>query len=256
MSGVRVTPRVIDRSAPRVRLLSEKFKPGAVIAVLGLMFAVGMAFALFNEDPGYRVIMGSAGLVALLALFALLMLHISMKERGVRIDPRFAGLRFVAHSTTNALFTAAGLVGLVPGLVVAAELSSGITRRGAIAFIALSLVFVVFLVQQVTSLRTPAGLALTPDRIRGVRGSKSVDLPWDDLARAEVIFANGAQLVLHLRSGAAIKIDPRYTGSDPNALAPIIGFFIDHPEFRDRLLAPDAAIALVETAVAAPSDGS
>jgi hypothetical protein len=71
-----------------------------------------------------------------------------------------------------------------------------------------------------------------------------------------VKFANGAQLVLHLRSGAAITIDPRYTGSDPNALAPIIGFFIDHPEFRDRLLAPDAAIALVETAVAAPSDGS
>jgi hypothetical protein len=168
----------------------------------------------------------------------------------------FAGLRFVAHSTTNALLTAAGLIGLVPGLVVAAELSSGITRRGAIAFITLSLVFVVFLVQQVTSLRTPAGLALTPDRIRGVRGSKSVDLPWDDLARAEVIFTNGAQLVLHLRSGAAITIDPRYTASDPNALAPIIGFFIDHPEFRDRLVAPDAAIALVETAVAAPSDGS
>jgi hypothetical protein len=53
-------------------------------------------------------------------------------------------------------------------------MSAGITRRGAIAFIALS---VVFLVQQVMTLRTPAGLALTPDRIRGVRGSKPVDLP-------------------------------------------------------------------------------
>jgi hypothetical protein len=250
MSGVRMTPRVLDRSKTRVRLLSEKYNPIVVVATLGITFAVCAAFALLDGDLGYRTIMGSVGAASLAALFASLAFQSSMKERGIRIDSGFAGLRFVAPVTTQALFSIMGIIGLIPGLVVAAEISAGITRRGAIGFIALSLVFLVVLVQQVMSLRTPVGLALTPDRIRGVRGGKQVDLPWNDLARVEVIHAKGAQLVLHLRSGDDITVDPRYTGSDPNVLAPIIEYFLNHPGSRDTLTEPRAAIALVETAAA------
>jgi hypothetical protein len=60
--------------------------------------------------------------------------------------------------------------------------------------------------------------------------------------------------VLHLRSGDDITIDPRYTGSDPNVVAPIIDYFLNHAESRDTLARSRAAIALVETA-AAPIPG-
>ena len=102
------------------------------------------------------------------------------------------------------------------------------------------------LASQLWSLRTDPGLTLSEYGLRGVRGSRRVDLAWSDLASASVISEKGARLVLTLRAGGAIVIGAHHIGSDPNAVAPIIDFFLDHPEHRAVLATPMAALALVE----------
>jgi hypothetical protein len=160
----------------------------------------------------------------------------------VRIDATADALRFVVPRAAPVLFFVAAIVGLVPGVVAIVE---GFDEVGTWpAFF--SAVSLVWLVQQLWALRLPAGLTLDARGIRGVRGSKPVDLGWHDLVRAEVTAPKGIRLVLHLSDSGTIVLEPAYIGSDPNVLAAVIDFFVEHPEHRGMLATPEAALRLVE----------
>lgn len=245
MNAVRLTPRIVDPGAPSVPLLVANYSPGPAIAVFGIGFAIGVGFAIFHPDVHFRVMMAAVGAVMGLLLAILIVLQNAMHVRTVRIDENYAGLRFVAPIALDILFWAIGVVGLVPGFVV---MSGGGSQRGGIAFIVLSSIFVAWIAQQFWALRTPRGLTLTETGLIGVRGSASVSSTWDGVTGVELVYVRGARIVLHLRDGRTVTLDPRYTGSDPNVLATIVDYFLRHPADRAALADPRAAIALVESA--------
>ena len=247
MSAVRLTPRIVDGGAPVVPLLAANYSPGPAVAVFGIGFAIGLAFAIFHSDVHFRIMMAAVGVVMGLLLAILIVLQNAMHARTVRVDEHSEGLRFSAPIALDILFWIVGTVGLVPGIVVIAGAGS---QRGSVAFIVLSLIFVAWIAQQFWALRTPRGLTLTPTGLIGVRGTARINTTWANVERVELVYVKGARIVLHLQDSAPVTLDPRYTGSDPNVLAPIVNYFLRHPDDRAALADPRAAIALVESSCA------
>ena len=95
--------------------------------------------------------------------------------------------------------------------------------------------------------RTPPGLTVTDAGLWGVRGSARVALSWIDLAGVSVVDAKGAKLVLQPRAAAPIVVEPRWTGSDPNLVAAIVGHYLASPADRPLLAHPRDAVRRVET---------
>jgi hypothetical protein len=126
--------------------------------------------------------------------------------------------------------TAIAVVGVLAGVVALGfELTGqpgvrevGFGRWGPYALAAASLVW---LVPQAASLRHPPGLTLDASGLSGVRGSKRVALPWDDLDGVSLQESRGAMLVLEPHDAAPIVIDARWIGSDANLVAAIIEHF-------------------------------
>jgi hypothetical protein len=251
VSSREITLPRLARDAPSVALNAPSYRPTAAIVVLVVVVLGTAAFAVFAEDAATRLMMGSIGAMVLLAGLGAIRLQGAARDRVVRIEPGVAGLRFVGPTSVHVLFFAAALVGIVPGVVA---LTAGVpvgSRRGGLFFLVLSGIALMWMVQQLSALRTPNGLTLTEHGLEGVRGSKPVHLDWDSLDRADVVSSKGAKLALHLISGGVIVVEPRYTGSDPSIVAPVIDFFLQHPEHRSTLATPEAALALVEQSAGA-----
>jgi hypothetical protein len=251
VSAREVTLPRLARDASRVALNAPNYRPTAAIVVLVVVVLITAAFAVFAEDTATQLMMGSIGLMVLLAGLGAIRLQGAARDRVVRIEPDVAGLRFAGPASVHVLFFAAAVVGVVPGVIA---LTAGVpvgSRRGGLFFLLLSGIALAWMVQQLLALRTPNGLTLTEHGLRGVRGSKPVHLDWDVLDHAEVVSSKGAKLALHLVSGGVIVIEPRYTGSDPNVVAPVIDFFLKHPAHRSTLATPEAALALVEQSAGA-----
>jgi hypothetical protein len=246
MSVKHVTMHRVARGAPPVPLHASTYRPGAAIAIFVVAVIIAAAFAVFAEDNATRVMMGAIGAMLVLSGVGAIRHQNAARDRVVRIDPGFPGLRFTGLTSVHVLFFAAAVVGIIPGLV---ELSAGVpagTRRGGLFILLLSGVAAAWIAQQLWALRTPPGLTLTEEGLRGVRGSKTVRLDWDALDHAEVVTSKGAKLALHLSTGGVMELEPRFTASDPNVVAPVINFFLQHPEHRGILSTPEAALELVE----------
>ncbi|RLP79219.1 hypothetical protein D9V34_15555 [Mycetocola lacteus] len=101
-------------------------------------------------------------------------------------------------------------------------------------------------------LRSPAGLSITPDCIYGVRGGASVDIPWTRLRDVSIDVAHGIgggrYIYLHQEQGSPIRVDSRLTGTDVNVLYWTVRYFLEHPEQRELLRDPEAALRRVEEA--------
>lgn len=196
-----------------------------VIAVFGLLPALG------SRDSVYRLVM--LGLVGLFVLFVIgsVVLTRSVSEGRVRIDDAPGSLRFRPATGVWILFaaTSAAMVALAIPATLSAGFEWSLPRASPLA---LGLVGLGFLAQQLWWLRTPVGLALSPDGLRGVRGIHPITIGWDELAAADVIDARGAKLVLHRTDGGAQPVGALWLGSDPNIVAPVIEFFRTHPEKR------------------------
>lgn len=98
------------------------------------------------------------------------------------------------------------------------------------------------------SARRPAGLTLTPDRLRGVRGGPRVDLGWGDFTDVSVPAASGGRYVVLTRNGRQVaRIHDGALGSDPYAVAAIIDYYLRHPGERSRLADGIPAVEHVAT---------
>jgi hypothetical protein len=249
-----VTPRVLPADAVRVPVHAPGYRPSFAFGALVVVAAVPLVIAVLAADPGFRLVMAALGLLILLVIPYAVAWVRALPAGAIRVDSASAGLRFAPSSSlaaTAAVVAVAGmLVGALPYVLDAfglpATLGAGVTRLGPAVLGVLALAWLGY---QVWGLRDPAGLTLTPEGVRGVRGSGHVDLPWSDLERVDVTAVRGARLVLHARGGAAVAIDPHRLGSDPNLVAAIVEHFRTHPGDRGALAEGIAALARVEDAV-------
>lgn len=224
--------------------------PNPVVFVIApVIAAFGLLPALGSPDPGYRLVMlGLVGLFAVFVIGSVGLAH-SASDGRVRVDGRAGSLTL--RPPTGIWWLFAGVAAAMVGLAIPAILSGsfGWSLPRATPF-ALGLVGLGFLAQQLWWLRTPVGLSLTPDGLRGVRGAHPVELGWDDLAGVDVVDSRGARLVLRRTDGGVQPVGALWLGSDPNVVARVVEFFRAHPEQRAALAGePAEAVRLAVSAL-------
>jgi hypothetical protein len=249
VSADRLSPRVLpDTDTRPAPLNAENYNP----ALFGTIFVVGAlvfgAIALAADELALRLFLGFAALASVLILVIVLRFQTSLTERIVRIDPSVSGLRFVASRSVRSSWLVFCVIGLVPAVLAATVGAPQQPTRTVWGMYAVSALAALWLIQQLFGFRTPPGLTLSQHGIRGVRGTGSIDITWDQLERVEVTSTGGAKLVLHSTHSPAVVIEPRWTGSDPNIIAPIVDYYRTHPAERSALADPRAALRLVEAA--------
>ena len=250
MTAKHVSTRIHDAETARVPTRPTGYNARLSLGVGIAIFALAVIFAIVAEPNVIGLLVVSLALTFLFIAVGASVMQVGLRDRSVRINPSAQTLRFEGSQAGVMFFAAAAVVQIVPGLlVVTAWLTDGLQLPG-VALIALSLVGLVWLTQIIVSLRTPAGLTLSVSGIRGVRGTKNVDLRWDSLLGAGVIFVKDSRLVLSLTTGGTILIAPQYTGSDPNVVAAVLNYYRAHPEHRALLANPRGALDHVEAALA------
>jgi hypothetical protein len=165
----------------------------------------------------------------------------TIEPRVVRVDADAASLRFMppAAATVPPLVIALALLlpAIARAIVDAAALPpmnwSWLLARGPYALGALGLAV---LAVRLWQLRVPAGLELTPRGLRGIRGRAHLDWAWEDLGDVRVVAGPAAKLLLAMRGGTSPVLAPTITlGSDPNQVAAIVRFYLEHPAERTAL---------------------
>lgn len=85
-------------------------------------------------------------------------------------------------------------------------------------------------------LRSPRGLTLTPDGIRGVRRGPALSLAWEDIADVSVMELPGrGKLRIDGRDGKSVSIDSTRFGSDASVVAHVLEHFLANPRQRPEL---------------------
>lgn len=246
MSRARVAMSRIAGEHPALALHASPQSPMVAFAVLIGFAVLAGGIAVAAADPRLSPVMGAFALMFVAAAFVAYWWTAMLQPRTVRIDTAQPALRFVQPTAMQPGFAILGLLALLP---IASVLCFGLPSQvplGPLLPLVVAGGAVVGLGQQAWALRTPSGLTLDERGLRGVRGSHRFELAWSELSSATIVSAKGARLVLNLRSGGVIVIDPHRIGSDPNVVAPVIDFFLRNPEHRAALATPRAALALAE----------
>lgn len=246
MTRERVSMRRVASDRNHVPLHATTQSPLVAFVVLIAIALLAAAIAVASADPQLTPFMGAFALLFVAAAFVVHRWSAMLEQRVVRVDTARDGLRFVAPAGVQLGFALLGLLALLP---VVSVLLFGLPSEaplGPLLPLVVGGAALAGLGQEAWALRIPDGLTLSEAGLRGVRGSTPVELSWDDLSHASVVSVKGARLVLNLRSGRGIVVDPRRIGSDPNVVAPVIDFFLENPRHRAVLSTPVAALALVE----------
>ncbi|WP_010205661.1 murein endopeptidase [Salinibacterium sp. PAMC 21357] len=211
---------------------------------------VGILLSFQPNDLNYRLQIVGLGLALGCLGVALLLWELSVTVGVVRFENHSPTLRFTYAPSLDLLYPLAAVLIMIPAIVAlfallrgepAAEI--GLGRRTANV---LGILGFVLFAQQLWALRVPRGLELTSEGVRGVRGAGRIALNWDVLDTASAMSTRtGAKLGLHLKSGEVHVLPRRLIGSDPDAVAAIINYYLRHPADRNHLATPELAIQLV-----------
>jgi len=256
---------------PRIPIRPSKAGAGngLLIALMIAPALVLVVVAIVVPDLPLRVVTGSLAAMLTFLAIGVVVLNTTVRPDAVRVDRTAKGLRFVNPGICLPLFCLAFSCGVLPSFVVVFIGSDILSLTWVYRCIVYGLLSLAGLAFQLWSLRVPRGLTLTESGLRGLRGSKLVDLAWADLVGANVVagdrvgygsawrsgpsaraIARGkgkgrAILMLKLDSITSIQLEPVYTGSDANVVAIIINFYLAHPEHRALLSTPVEALARV-----------
>ena len=254
MTGIR---RDLGANFPGVgetRLRGGKSPAQVYLAPMMLIAAmvVGILLSFQSHDLNHRLQLLILGVALGCLGVALLLWELSVSVGVVRFDSRSSSLRFSYAPSLDLLYPLVAVLIMLPAILalctllrgeVAAEVGFG--RRTVYVLGALGFAL---LAQQLWALRVPRGLELTSEGLRGVRGAGKVVLDWDDLrAAAAISTRTGAKLALRVNSGAVHVLPRRLIGSDPDAVASIINYYLRHPADRGHLATPERAIRLAHT---------
>ena len=215
-------------------------------ALLIAAMLVGILLSFQSHDLSYRLQIVGLSLALGCLGAALLAWELSVSVGVVRLMKQSQSLRFSYGPSLDLLYPlAAGIMVLPAILALIARL-----RGEAVADIGFGRrtveVLGILLAQQLWALRVPRGLELTSEGVRGVRGAGRIVLSWDDLGAASAMSTRtGAKLGLRVTSGETYILPRRLIGSDPDAVAAIINYYLRHPADRHHLAQPEFAIRLV-----------
>ena len=219
-------------------------------ALLIAAMLVGILLAFQSNDLGYRLQIVGLGLALGCMGAALLAWECAVSVGVVRVANDSPSLRFSYAPILDLLYPLAAVLIVLPAvLVLVARLRGEATAEigfGRRSVEVLGLLGIVLVAQQLWALRVPRGLELTPEGVRGVRGVGRIALSWDDLGSASAMSTRtGAKLGLCVTSGEIHILPRRLIGSDPDAVAAIINYYLRHPADRHHLTDPEVAIRLV-----------
>lgn len=251
MSRLTLSPRVVVDSQRRVIVELSRNRRIAFIVIFSAIALIGAIPVFTAQEPGFRMFIGAGVLFMVIGMFVGLTWTNSARMGRVQLDSRAPSLRFAASPGMFALFPVLAVSALLPALVVVgfswaglpSTMGDGLVRWGPFAIAILALAW---LAQLVWSFRLTPGLTLSVDGLSGVRGGSHLAFDWDDISTITAVSDRGAKLAITTASGSAVIIEPRWLGSDPNEVAAIASYFLQHPEQRSLLGDPLAAIAHVE----------
>lgn len=219
--------------------------PTAALLIVGLLPILPLLLAVVDSRSGFRLLMLSLAVYAAALLLALWFWARSLRERLVRVAA--AGpLRFTPDARARAALWLVPTVGLLPSVanivVHAAGLPTMNSRLLDWGPYVLGLVSLVELARQIAAVRTPLGLVVDERGLHGVRGSASVEIPWEDIDGVEPLGPHGPKLSIASAGRAPVIIDAHHLGSDPAAVAVAISYFRDN--FDQRHLLADGVTAM------------
>lgn len=163
-----------------------------------------------------------------------------VREGYVRILPLAPTLRFVPSFWARSALPATSVFLVLPALVrlaIGAPLEAMSAVAGGVG--------AVFLLWTLVTWRRAPGLEVSPEGVFGVRGSRRVALRWEELRGVATSGPDGRGLVFESALGASVEIGCGWIGSDPAEVALVIAHFAQHPEDRELLEIPLAALQRV-----------
>lgn len=245
----RLTPKI---SVDGRSVFARGKDPGPIIWCLLLVPAFAFVIALVDTRLGFKLFMGSIGIAMLAGVIALSLRSRALRAGEICIETPGA-LRFIPPRSLWVGNVVVAFACLLPGavsvIIIVMDLPTqrGLTKSTTVGPYVLVVIGLALLIQTIWSTRTPVGLSVHPEGLRGVRGTKRVDLRWDDIESVSPFGHHGPKLLLITANHDAIIIDSHHTGSDPAIVARVIEYFRKNPLQRTQLRDGAAAINIVET---------
>lgn len=228
---------------PRIPVFPNGRRPTWLVAVIVLFAVLPVLMAVADDRLGLRLVMGALTLTILGAAACLHVLFGTIQERLLRVDQSASGIWFrPAPAATAVPFVLGGLLLLPAVAQIVVDIADLPTMPSFLltrAPYALGLLGVGVIVMNAVRLREPAGLHVTAEGLRGIRGRGRVDWAWHELA--EVGVGAGPVAKLHLiadGSGPRIEAPMLALGSDPNQVATVVRYFREVPSARATLQGP------------------
>lgn len=218
----------------------------APVVLIGAV-VVAILLATQSNNLGYQLQLAGLGLALGVLGAAVLLWEVSVSAGVVRFEDPSGSLRFHYPPGLGLLYPLAAACMMFPAAVALlrgeGSAQIGFGRRTAYT---LGILGLIFFLQQLWALRVPRGLALSEAGLRGVRGAEHLVLAWADLDSAAAMSArSGAKLALHTTRGEVHVLPRHVIGSDPNAVAAIINYYLQYPQDRGYLTDPEGAIRRV-----------
>lgn len=247
MTTHRTRPKVARESSngPQHRVA----RPGLGVALCAVVAAIFVLSALFTDAPLARwAFVSFAVAFSLFGWYVRELAH-AQALGFVRVADSGA-LRFAPSRTLELLPLVIATLALLPGVlqIVATLGGSSFGSRGGSVWLTLaSAAGLVWLVQQLWSLRLPTGLSVTAEGLTGVRGGGKLNASWADITDVSLLRgANGDKLHLITSNGSLAQISAAAIGSDPGVVAAVVKHFHAFPAARSSLVDGARAIRAVE----------
>ncbi len=224
-----------------------------VLPIVLMLILVGFLLlpVLLDNKPYFRLMMFLLVLGIVFFFLSTIPWRKAPSPGKVRLSPT-SPLKFLPPTAIWILNLAGPICFLLAGTVVILSLfvlgiepiTGPIGRRGGgVFFIALGIAGIFY---QMPKLLRPRGVELSPEGVRWWQGLRENIIPWDGLAEVALgAKKKGKRLRLHHRDGNVHSLVPMFFGSDPVVVAEVIRYFLDHPDDRETLSDPRAALALV-----------
>lgn len=242
MGIVTASPR-LPSAEPRIPVFPNSRRPTWLVAIVVLFAVLPVLMAVVDDRLGLRLVMGALALTILGAAACLHVLFGTIQERLLRVDPSASGIWFrPAPAATAVPFVLGGLLLLPAVAQMVVDLGDLATMPSFLltrAPYALALLGVGVIVVNAVRLREPAGLQVTAEGLKGIRGRGRVDWTWDELTEVGVGTGPVAKLNL-VADGAGPRVEAPMLalGSDPNQVATVVRYFLDVPSARAELNGP------------------
>lgn len=224
--------------------------------VLVACAAACLVFSYFSPELGLRVI-GVVGALFSCLCIALLWLSHSWEPRVGLVRYSLGNSLHIGYQKNVLLFVAPLLGGLLAlgmgmaGLLVTVQRFLEDAEFGHVAPFKASTWAMVLIPMSLglifTVLRTrklPVGVDLNREGVSARETQRWRSVSWNDISGVwvEVGRYRILYVVLALRESGTVRVSAQALGSDPNVVAAIIRFYLEHPEHRDALSDPEEAL--------------